>query len=42
VEKAEKLQLLLDNISRQTNLQFTVERRGVEKWFVTEQPNKEK
>ncbi len=40
-EKAEKLQLLLDNISRQTNLQFTVGRRPVEKWFVTE-GNKEK
>jgi beta-lactamase regulating signal transducer with metallopeptidase domain/peroxiredoxin len=39
VEKAEKLHLLLDNISRQTNLQFTVGPRGVEKWFVTE-PNK--
>jgi len=40
-EKAEKLQLLLDNISRQTNLQFTVGRRPVQKWFVTE-GNKEK
>ncbi|HUU15821.1 MAG TPA: hypothetical protein VMW72_01615 [Sedimentisphaerales bacterium] len=40
-EKAEKLQLLLDNLSRQTNLQFTVGRRPVEIWFVTE-GNKEK
>jgi hypothetical protein len=36
-EKAEKLHLLLDNLSRQTNLQFIVERRGVEKWFVIEE-----
>jgi beta-lactamase regulating signal transducer with metallopeptidase domain len=41
MEKAEKLQLLLDNISHQTNLQFTVGRRPVEIWFVTE-GNKEK
>ena len=40
-EKAEKLILLLDNLSRQTNLQFTVTRWPVEIWFVTEE-NKEK
>ncbi|NQT01501.1 MAG: hypothetical protein HQ580_05735 [Planctomycetes bacterium] len=40
-EKAQKLQLLMDNLSRQTNLQFTVGRQPVEIWFVTEE-NKEK
>jgi len=40
-EKAEKLKLLLDNISHQTNLQFIVERHPIEIWFVTEE-NKEK
>ena len=35
-EKEEKLIQLLDNISRQTNLQFRVELQPVEKWFVTE------
>lgn len=40
-EKAKKLQLLLDNLSRQTNLQFTVTRWPVEIWFVTAE-NKEK
>lgn len=36
-EKEERLIQLLDNISRQTNLQFKVEMRPVEKWFVAEQ-----
>ncbi len=40
-EKSEKLIQLLDNISRQTNLRFIVERRPVEMWFVTEE-NEEK
>jgi hypothetical protein len=35
-EKSEKLLQLLDNISRQTNLQFKVEKRAIEKWFVVE------
>jgi peroxiredoxin len=35
-EKAEKLNLLLDNISRQTELQFIIEPHPVEIWFVTE------
>jgi len=35
-EKAEKLKLLLDNISRQTELQFIIEPHPVEIWFVTE------
>jgi hypothetical protein len=33
-EKAGKLQQLLENLSRQTDLQFRVETRTVEKWFV--------
>jgi len=36
-EKEEKLIQLLDNISRQTNLQFKVEMQPVEKWFVVEE-----
>lgn len=36
LEKKEKLQLLLDNISRQTDLQFIIEPHTVEIWFVTE------
>jgi peroxiredoxin len=36
-EKEKKLIQLLDNISRQTNLQFRVEMQPVEKWFVTEE-----
>ena len=36
-EKAEKLAQLLDNISRQTNLQFKLETRPIEKWFIVEQ-----
>ena len=35
-EKAEKLTMILDNVSRQTNLQFQVTRRPVEVWHVTE------
>lgn len=35
-EKREKLTQLLDNLSRQTDLRFTVEPRPVEIWFVTE------
>jgi hypothetical protein len=34
-DKAEKLIQLLDNISRQTNLQFKAETLPIEKWFVT-------
>lgn len=37
VEKARKLDMLLANLTKQTELQFTVERRPVEVWFVTEQ-----
>ncbi|MFZ2148619.1 MAG: M56 family metallopeptidase [Sedimentisphaerales bacterium] len=37
VEKARKLDMLLVNLTKQTELQFTVERRPVEVWFVTEQ-----
>jgi len=40
-EKEKKMIQLLDNISRQTNLQFRVEMQPVEKWFVTEE-NQEK
>ena len=40
-EKEEKLIQLLDNISRQTNLQFRVELQPVEKWFITKE-NQEK
>jgi len=40
-EKEKKLIQLLDNISRQTNLQFRVGMQPVEKWFVTEE-NQEK
>jgi beta-lactamase regulating signal transducer with metallopeptidase domain len=37
-QKLEKeLPILLDNIAKQTGLQFKVERRPVETWFVTEQ-----
>ena len=35
-EKAEKLTMVLDNVSRQTNLQFEVTRRPVEVWHVSE------
>jgi len=35
-EKARKLKVLLENLSTQTSLRFNVERRVVEKWFVTE------
>ena len=35
-EKAEKLKLLLNNISRQTELEFVIELHPVEIWFVTE------
>ena len=40
-EKEKKMIQLLDNISRQTNLQFRVGLQSVEKWFVTE-VNREK
>jgi hypothetical protein len=36
VEKEKKVTQLLDNISRQTNLHFTIELQPVEKWFITE------
>ena len=39
-EKAEKLKILLDNVARQTGLQFTIERQAVEVWFVTEKDKK--
>jgi hypothetical protein len=35
-EKANKLKILLESLSKQTNLQFQVERRPAEKWFVVE------
>jgi beta-lactamase regulating signal transducer with metallopeptidase domain len=35
-DKSAKLKMLLDNVSRQTGLQFKVEPRTVQKWFVTE------
>ncbi len=35
-EKAEKLTMVLNNVSRQTNLQFQVTRRPVEVWHVSE------
>jgi len=35
-EKEKKLQLLLDNLARQTNLSFKIEIQPVEKWFVVE------
>lgn len=34
-EKAEKLRMVLDNVSRQTGLTFSIERRMVPKWVVT-------
>ena len=36
LEKKEKLQLLLDNISRQTELEFIIGIHPVEIWFITE------
>jgi hypothetical protein len=36
-EKAEKLQMVLDNVSRQTGLTFSLERRVVLTWFITEE-----
>jgi hypothetical protein len=35
-EKAAKLKILLESLSQQTNLQFQVERRPADKWFVIE------
>jgi len=37
VEKEEKVLEVLDNISQQTSLQFRIEPRPIEKWFVTEE-----
>ena len=34
-ERARLLELLLQNLSKQTSLRFRIERREVEKWFVT-------
>jgi len=36
-EKAKKLKVFLENLSRQTDLQFEITRRPVEVWFVTEE-----
>jgi hypothetical protein len=36
-EKQRKLQLLLDNLTKQTDLHFKVERQSVEVWFVMEE-----
>ena len=35
-EKASKLEMLLANLTKQTELQFRIEKRPVEVWFVTE------
>jgi len=35
-EKAGKLQMLLANLTKQTELQFRIEKRPVEVWFITE------
>lgn len=35
-EKAEKLQMVLDNVSRQTGLTFSIERRTVPIWMIVE------
>ena len=37
VERAAKLGMVLNNLARQTSLQFTRERRKVDVWLVTEQ-----
>jgi beta-lactamase regulating signal transducer with metallopeptidase domain len=39
IEKARKLDMLLANLTKQTELKFKVERRPAEIWFVTEQNN---
>lgn len=39
-EKKAKVLQLLDNISRQTNLEFRLAQHSVEKWFVTEEGQK--
>ncbi len=36
-EKRRKLEMLLENLTKQTELQFAIEHRPVEVWFVTEQ-----
>jgi len=36
-EKASKLEMLLANLTKQTELQFRIEKRPVEVWFITEQ-----
>jgi protocatechuate 3,4-dioxygenase beta subunit len=36
-EKARRLQILMENLSTQTSLRFTVERRSMSKWFVFEE-----
>ena len=38
-EKAEKLRMMLDNLTKQTELQFEISLQPVEVWFVTEQNN---
>lgn len=35
-EKAKKLQMLLANLTKQTELQFRIQKRPVEVWFITE------
>ena len=35
-EKAKKLEMLLANLTKQTELQFRIEKRPVEVWFITE------
>ncbi len=35
-EKASKLEILLANLTKQTELQFRIEKRPVEVWFITE------
>ena len=36
LEKTKKLEMLLENLTKQTELQFRIENRLVEIWFVTE------
>jgi hypothetical protein len=36
-EKSNKINMILDNLSRQTSLQFTQERQKVGVWFITEE-----
>jgi len=41
-QRREELNILLDNLTKTTSLQFTVERRGAQIWLVTEAEQKER